>query len=133
MPAASDTSTETVAVSAKGSRTLLFSILGVIAGGGIGAGTVGLTVSRPQEAVAMPWLSKAEVREVAAEAERRATAHADAAAATVRDDCRRELAQAVETLNATMQTHEKHLDRIDTRVQEVQSDLRQFLLQQRRR
>lgn len=123
MPPASDTSTETVAVSAKGSRTLLFSIFALVAGGGIGAGTVGMTVSRPTEAVAMPWLSKAEVREAANEAERRANQHADAAAAAVRDECRRDLAQSNVVLNATLQRLEKHLNEVDGKVQDVHDDL----------
>lgn len=118
--AAQDTSTETVAVSARGSRTLVTALLMLLVGGGAGVGVV--AGSRMDQAKAAPpaqCVSPAE----AAEAEKRSAAHAVAAAAAVRDDCRRELATAMGFQTEAIARFEKRLDELGSKLDGLRDDV----------
>lgn len=106
-----------------GSKGIVTMVLTTLLGGGLGAGVVGLTAGSTKPADAQTWLTRAEVQQVATEAEAKAKGHADVVAGQVRDDCRRELAQAQAQLAATLARVEGKVDRLADDVGQLKVDV----------
>lgn len=106
-----------------GSKGIVTMVLTTLLGGGVGAGVVGLTAGSAKSAEASPGMNRAEVQQVATEAEAKAKGHADIVAGQVRDDCRRELAQVQAQLAATLGRVEGKVDRLADDVGQLKVDV----------
>lgn len=105
---------------------IITALIGV--GGGYASSARGGSTTEPQVATMAPLvaaggLSRAEVQQVASEAEQRARAHTDAATAQALADCRRELSTATVNLNNTLVRLEDKLDSVVTDVSALKVDV----------
>ena len=101
---------------------IITALIGV--GGGYASSARGGSSEQPQVAtMTASGLSRAEVQQVASEAEQRARAHTDAATAQALADCRRELSTATVNLNNTLVRLEDKLDSVVTDVSALKVDV----------
>jgi len=96
-------------------KGVLIAVLSIAIGGFGGAKIVSATQSRPDEAVAMPWLSKAEVILAAREV-------AEKQAVSVREDCQRNLASAISAQTETINKMSGLLAKLGENVEQLRID-----------
>ena len=99
-------------------KGVLIAVLSIAIGGFGGFGgakIVGAPQSRPDEAVAMPWLSKAEVVLAAREV-------AEKQAVSVREDCQRNLASAISAQTETINKMSGVLVKLGENVEQLRID-----------
>lgn len=125
------TSNEQLALTAP--KGIIAVVVALLLGGGVGAGVAGVSQGRTATEAAMPWLTRAEVVEVATAAEGRARNYTDAAISKHADISRRELESAQNRTNATLGRIEARLDAMATSVERVSQDVAVLKAQSGRR